>query len=89
MAPTMACTGFLMVSSLPTFSLKKISLSQKHFIPLSMGLVGLSASLISFPWLTLSIIMIVYVSTLPFSYWKYKKLEEFHTQPSLLTHVPS
>ncbi len=66
----------LLVSQLPTYSFKNIRV-QHRFVLLTMLTVGLLAALIvSAPWLTLTVILVVYIVTFPFGARTYKALEE-------------
>lgn len=71
----MAAVGFFMISPIPTFSIKKIEIPPKFLLPIVIGLVMTATALISHPWHTISIIMVLYVCTFPLSYRAYKKLE--------------
>ncbi|HEY1095819.1 MAG TPA: phosphatidylcholine/phosphatidylserine synthase [Alphaproteobacteria bacterium] len=64
----------LMVSRVPTYSMKRIKLSQKYMIPV-LALVALFvAALASEPWLTLSFVSVVYMGSIFRSMRKYKGL---------------
>jgi CDP-diacylglycerol--serine O-phosphatidyltransferase len=67
----MVCVGGLMVSRIPTMSLKKLPLTQHDTIPVVLVVVVLLGCLYSTPWVTLSITIILYVLTMPWIYWKY------------------
>lgn len=73
-AAVMGAVGFLMVSKVPTFSLKKIAITPKHMLPLIVGIVICATALISHPWETLSISMVIYVLTFILSYRAYTRL---------------
>ncbi len=66
---TLVC-GFLMVSNLPTFSGKNISqkLRRDLVLPFMICVVFLAAAVISYPWELLSMIAVLYLCSLPFSY---------------------
>lgn len=67
--------GLLLVSRLPTYSLKGSRIPQRLLLPL-MLLVGITiAALINAFWYTLFAIGIGYVCTFPFSYRSYQKLK--------------
>lgn len=66
----------LMVSRVPTYSLKKVKITQKHMIPLLALVALLLAALASEPWLTLSLICAVYLLSIFRSMKKYKGLFE-------------
>jgi len=66
----------LLVSRLPTFSFKNFRIPHR-FVLLTMLLVGLVAALsVSAPWLTLTIILCLYIVSLPFAPRSFKKLEQ-------------
>lgn len=67
----MVSVGGLMVSRIPTMSLKKLPLTQQDTIPVVLMVVVLLGCLYSTPWVTLSITIILYVITMPWVYWKY------------------
>ncbi len=75
----------LLVSPIPTYSFKKIKVSHSLVLP-TMLLVGLViASLISAPWVTLSIVLSLYLITIPMSirsYQKHKSEDEGEQTPS-------
>jgi len=65
--------GLLMVSNLPTFSLKKLRIPERFQIVVLVGL-GLSiAALFSAPWQTLTVMALAYLATLPISYLRYRR----------------
>lgn len=60
-------TSALLVSRIPTFSFKKIGILQSWILP-TMAAVGLYlALLVSVPWITLSLTIIAYSASIPFS----------------------
>jgi CDP-diacylglycerol--serine O-phosphatidyltransferase len=71
--------GVLMVSRIPTFSSKQIKLDQRMALPVLGALAALAAAVIHAPWFTLSVVAVVYISSLPFAYRYYRKLEARHT----------
>lgn len=65
----------LMISRVPTYSGKSIRVSQSYVLPLLL-IVGLLAGLIvGAPWLTLTAIGVLYVGSIPFSIWEFRRLE--------------
>lgn len=66
--------GILMISRLPTFSLKSIKIHRKMVIPTMIFAAILVASIVSIPWITLSIMILIYIGTLPFAYFAHKKI---------------
>jgi CDP-diacylglycerol--serine O-phosphatidyltransferase len=65
--------AFLMVSPIPTFSLKKVRIPHTYVLPLMVIIALSTAALFSKPWLTLTLIATGYVSTFPFSIMSYRK----------------
>jgi len=65
--------AFLMVSAIPTFSLKKVHIPNKYVLPFMVIIALSTAALFSKPWLTLTLVAIGYVSTFPFSIASYRK----------------
>ncbi|EFL90628.1 CDP-diacylglycerol--serine O-phosphatidyltransferase [Ahrensia sp. R2A130] len=61
--------GFLMVSSLPTWSGKRAGqrISRRLVVPLMLGLLIAVVLLFSYPWAVLSVVCIAYLATIPFS----------------------
>ncbi|WP_425406052.1 CDP-alcohol phosphatidyltransferase family protein [Hwanghaeella sp.] len=68
--------GLLMVSELPTYSFKRIKVPRRFLLP-SMALVGLAvAGLAGQPWVTLFVVLAVYMATFPISFRSYQRLRE-------------
>lgn len=67
----------LLVSSVPTYSFKKIKVLRKYMVP-AMILVGaLVTALVSAPWSTLTLVLLGYLATIPFSIRAYRhRIEE-------------
>ncbi len=73
---TILAVASLLVSRLPTFSFKNFRVSQRFVLP-TMLLVGLVAAFsVSAPWLTLTIILCLYIGALPFAPRTFKKLKK-------------
>lgn len=64
----------LMVSSLPTFSLKKFRFPASQLLPVLAVAALLLALAVSQPWGTMSILMLLYLLSLPASAWRYVRL---------------
>jgi CDP-diacylglycerol--serine O-phosphatidyltransferase len=65
----------LMVSRLPTFAFKKFKVPNPWILP-SMLFVGLfAATLVSAPWTTLSVVLFIYLASIPISVRAYRSLE--------------
>ena len=77
----------LLVSRLPTYSFKSIRI-QHRFRLLTMLVVGFIAALaVSTPWLTLTIILILYIISFPFGFKSYKKQEAKTSQTPVTLDV--
>jgi hypothetical protein len=67
--------GALMISRIPTFSFKQVKVPHRWVLP-GLMLVGLLAALVATtPWATLTIMMLVYLSTIPFALLNYRRLQ--------------
>jgi CDP-diacylglycerol--serine O-phosphatidyltransferase len=62
-----AVTSVMMVSRLPTPSIKYMKLQRQHRILAAIVFAGLAALLILWPWATLSVGLIIYVASIPFA----------------------
>ena len=72
----MSIIALLMASRIPTVSIKKIVI-QRAYASLTLVIAGLLiASLIIEPWLTLPLIGVVYVLSIPFSTLSYYRLQK-------------
>jgi CDP-diacylglycerol--serine O-phosphatidyltransferase len=66
----------LMVSRIPTYAFKTGKIPHRWVLPV-MLLVGLlAASIVSAPWITLSVVLVVYSISIPFSVRAYRRLED-------------
>ncbi len=64
----------LVLSRVPTFSLKRLKLQQRYVIP-ALGTVALIITgLVSEPWLTVLFFSLAYIAIIPYSYSRYKRL---------------
>ena len=62
-----AITSVLMVSRLPTPSIKYMKLQRQHRILAVVCFLGLAAALIAWPWATMTIGLLIYVASIPFA----------------------
>lgn len=65
--------GSLAISVVPMFSFKKVSIERKFFPIALVLLTFVAGALFAMPWITLSIVMIIYLITIPYSIRAYKK----------------
>jgi CDP-diacylglycerol--serine O-phosphatidyltransferase len=67
--------AFMMVSKIPTFSFKKVRIPHRWVLPILL-VVGLAtAFLVTEPWLTLSLLGLVYLSTIPLAVKSFRRLK--------------
>ena len=57
--------ALLMVSTIPTFSLKRIRIPTHHVIPTLLGVGLMAAFLTTAPWVTLMLVGVIYVGSIP------------------------
>jgi CDP-diacylglycerol--serine O-phosphatidyltransferase len=62
-----AVTSVLMVSRLPTPSIKYMKLQRQHRLLAAICFVGLAALLIAWPWATMTVGLLIYVASIPFA----------------------
>ena len=65
--------GLLMVSRVPTFSIKRIRVPSQHVIPALLIMGILMAALASAPWLTLITVGFVYSASIPIAIWVFTR----------------
>lgn len=72
---TMLGVAALMVSRIPTFATKRIHVKRQHagFVLLGVGAMG--AFLVSTPWITLSVVGVLYLLSIPFSIRAFQKVQ--------------
>ena len=80
----MLLVAFLMVSRIPTLSLKKTKIKADWVLPIMVFCVFLISSLLTKPWLTLGAFTLCYVLTIPFTIVRFlreKKAAKKETDP--------
>ena len=73
--PWIVAVALLMVSQIPTYSLKRLRVPQRMVLPMLVLIALLAAGIAGAPWLTLMIVSLVYLGSFPFSYRSYRKLQ--------------
>ena len=66
-------SSILMVSQVPTYSMKAIRLKPSWVIPAMLAVGILAAFLVTDPWLTLSVVGFLYLGSIPVSAWSHKR----------------
>ena len=79
-------TSILLISKLPTYAFKKISVKRSTTIFLMFGIVLTFVLLLMFPFQTLVTISIFYILSLPISYIHFSKLEKKNKSENLFDH---
>lgn len=77
----------MMVSRIPTFSTKMIRVPAKLGMPILAMAVLLIAALVHAPWLTLTILAVIYISMIPFSIQKFRALQKEHADDEDMTDL--
>jgi len=72
-APWLAFVAFLMISNLATFS-AAIRVRSGTRLPVLVGLAMAAGALISAPWPSLTVLMLAYVASIPFSVRRYARV---------------
>ncbi len=67
--------SFLMVSTIPTFSFKKVRIPHKWVLPILLVIGLLAAFLVTEPWLTLVVVGVLYVGMIPLSVRSFRRLK--------------
>ncbi|MCA1907209.1 MAG: CDP-diacylglycerol--serine O-phosphatidyltransferase [Magnetospirillum sp.] len=67
--------AFLMVSTIPTFSFKKVRIPNAWVLPVLLVVGLLAAFLVTEPWLTLVVLGFVYLGMIPFSIRAFRRLK--------------
>ena len=83
----MMLVGALMVSRIPTFSTKAIKLPAKFGLPVLAAAAFLIACLFHLPWITLTILAVFYISSIPFAVKKFRALQKIHSDDEDLTDL--
>jgi CDP-diacylglycerol---serine O-phosphatidyltransferase len=66
--------GVLMVSRAPTLSLKSIRVSPRAIVPLLVLTVLVGTSFVLYPFVALTVVVLLYLAHLPYSYYRYQWL---------------
>jgi CDP-diacylglycerol--serine O-phosphatidyltransferase len=74
-APVLIVVAGLMVSRMPTYSLKKFKVPQIWILPMMLVFGLFATGIVIMPWPTLALTGIAYIAALPFGVLSYRKLE--------------
>ncbi|MBO6950024.1 MAG: phosphatidylcholine/phosphatidylserine synthase, partial [Rhodospirillales bacterium] len=70
----MLASGALLISKIPTFSFKTSRIPRAWFLPVMITIAVGVTFVVSAPWWTLAVILIVYICLIPVSIRRYKRL---------------
>ncbi|HEX2151283.1 MAG TPA: CDP-diacylglycerol--serine O-phosphatidyltransferase, partial [Stellaceae bacterium] len=70
--------ALLMVSTIPTFSLKRIRIPSHHVVPTLLGVGLMAAFLTTAPWATLMAVGAVYVASIPLTVRASRRLRRYY-----------
>ncbi len=73
--PWMLIVAGLLVSRLPTFSFKRLKVTQAWVLPTMIAVVVFTALIVTEPWMTMTLALLAYICSLPLSQAAYRKLE--------------
>jgi CDP-diacylglycerol--serine O-phosphatidyltransferase len=82
-------TGFLMISDVATYSWSSVHISRAWRLPALLLVAMLGAALFSAPWHTLSVFMIGYFVTIPFSAASYRRIRRQRGTPAPTPAAPA
>lgn len=65
----------LLVSRLPSFSFKRVKVTQAWVLPTMVGVVVFTALIVTEPWMTMTLGLFAYIGSLPLAYLAHGKLQ--------------
>ena len=71
----------MLVSTIPTYSFKKLKISQHWILPTMLITAAIAIFLINAPWLTLSVVGLAYICSIPLSYRAQQALQKAEGGP--------
>ena len=72
--PWMLIVAGLLVSRLPTFSFKRVKVTQAWVLPTMIGVVLFTALIVTEPWMTMTLALLTYIGSIPLSHAAHRKL---------------
>lgn len=69
----MICVAFLMISRIPTYSFKMMTISRENVKYFMLGFALLVAALLNYLWFTLAVLVIAYFLAVLWAWFKYSK----------------
>jgi len=74
--PVMLLVAGLLVSRIPTFSFKRMKVSQSLVLPTMVAVAVVTALALAEPWATLLLVLLVYLASIPFSMASHRRLQQ-------------
>lgn len=74
--PWLVFVGLLMISRLPTFSVKKARVRRDLALPAVLGVALVAAAVVSLPWWSLVFISLAYLASLPLAWRSARRMRE-------------
>ena len=71
----------MLVSTIPTYSFKKLKISRHWILPTMLITAAIAIFLINAPWLTLSVVGLAYICSIPLSYRAQQALQKAEGDP--------
>jgi CDP-diacylglycerol--serine O-phosphatidyltransferase len=71
----LVAVALLMVSRIPTFSLKRFHVPHHYVVPIMLAVVVVGAFLFTAPWPTLAAVGLIYMGSIPFTLRAYKRMQ--------------
>src|SRR5206468_6184796 len=75
-AAMLLAVAFLMVSRIPTYSLKKLNVQRDHILPTLVAVGAGFALLVAYPWWTLIVFGAAYMASIPLGYRARRQQQE-------------
>ena len=73
--PWIVVVALLMVSQVPTYSLKRLRVPHRMVVPMLVLTALLAAGIAGAPWLTMTVVSLIYLASFAFSYRAFRKLQ--------------
>ena len=68
MTAWLLAVAFMMISQIPTYSFKRVRIRREMVLPMLVVVGIVAAILFSYPWFVLSVLGLLYLASIPFSY---------------------
>ena len=80
MALWLLAVAFMMISRIPTYSFKRVRVKREMVLPVLVVVGIVAAVLASYPWFVLSILGVLYLGSIPFSYRAQQRFAEMQPE---------